>query len=89
MFSISHLFALSLNIKVHNLNVKLLSLTYHSLPLRAKVNLEAILKKGYSAFPKASVLLEPHDQIVYRNIHYLSVEMQSVYSTVPILKRLR
>ena len=34
--------------------------------------------KGYSAFPKALALLEPHHQIVFP-----SVEIQSVYSTAP------
>ena len=34
------------------------------LPLRARVDLGAMAMKGYSAFPKAPVLLEPHHQIV-------------------------
>ena len=33
-------------------------------PLRAKVDLGAMAMKGYSAFPKALTLLEPHHQIV-------------------------
>ena len=45
--------------------------------------------KGYSAFPKAPALLEPHHQIVYCHIRtlvrasYPSAEVQSVYSTAP------
>ena len=34
------------------------------LPLRARVDLGAMAMKGYFAFPKASPLLEPHQQIV-------------------------
>ena len=33
------------------------------LPLRARVDLGAMAIKGYSAFPKAPALLEPHHQI--------------------------
>ena len=36
-----------------------------TLSLRARVDLGVIAMKGYSAFPKAAVLLEPHHQIVY------------------------
>ena len=46
--------------------------------------------KGYSTFPKASGLLEPHHQIVYCHIQdtcwvgsYPSAEVLSVYSTAP------
>ena len=46
--------------------------------------------KGYSAFPKAPALLEPHHQIVYCHIQdtrrggsYPSAEEESVYSTAP------
>ena len=39
------------------------------LPLRARVDLGAMAIKGYSAFPKAPVLLEPHHQIVYCHIY--------------------
>ena len=35
------------------------------LPLQAKVDWGAMAMKGYSAFPKAPGLLEPHHQIVY------------------------
>ena len=34
------------------------------LPFRARVDQEAMEIKGYSAFPKAPALLEPHYQIV-------------------------
>ena len=34
------------------------------LPLQARVDLGAMAMKGYSAFPKALALLEPHHQIV-------------------------
>ena len=37
---------------------------YQVLPLRAKVDLGVMAIKGYSAFPKAPELLEPHHQIV-------------------------
>ena len=37
---------------------------YQVLPRRAKVDLGAMVMKGYSAFLKAPALLEPHDQIV-------------------------
>ena len=37
---------------------------YQVLPLRARVNLGTMAMKGYSAFPKAPALLEPHHQIV-------------------------
>ena len=41
---------------------------YQVLPLQARVDLGVIALKGYSAFPKAPVLLEPHHQIVYCHI---------------------
>ena len=37
---------------------------YQVLPLWARVDLGAMAIKGYSAFPKAPTLLEPHPQIV-------------------------
>ncbi len=37
-------------------------------PLRARGNLGAMAMKGYSAFPKAPALLEPHHQIVLCHI---------------------
>ena len=55
-FSISHLFALSLNVK---LVFKPYIGPYQVLPLRARVNLKAIAMKGYSALSK-SPGLEPH-----------------------------
>ena len=66
---------------------------YQVLPLRAKVDLGAMVMKGYSAFPKAPALLEPDHQIVWCHMQdtrcwdgrsYPSVEMQSVYSTAPV-----
>ena len=39
--------------------------------LWARGNLEAMAMKGYSAFLKAPVLLEPHDQFVYCHIKTL------------------
>ena len=38
------------------------------LPLLARLDLGAMAMKGYSAFPKAPALLEPHHQIVYCHI---------------------
>ena len=37
---------------------------YQVLPRRARVDLGAMAIKGYSAFPKARALLEPHHQII-------------------------
>ena len=37
---------------------------YQVLPLQARMDLGAMAIKGYSAFPKASALLEPQHQIV-------------------------
>ena len=55
------------------------------LPLQASVDLGAMAMKGYSAFPKAPALLEPHHQIVSCHIQdtrlggvYPSTEVQSV-----------
>ena len=53
-FSISHLVAQSLNVKQ----------LYQVLPLRGKVDLGVMAMKGYSAFPKAPVFVEPHHQII-------------------------
>ena len=61
------------------------------LPLWATVDLGAMAIKGYSTFPKAPALLEPHHQIIYCHIQdtrwgggsYPSAEKQSVYSTAP------
>ena len=60
------------------------------LPLRARVDLGAMAMKGYSTFPKAPTLLEPHHQIfnvISRTLvgggSYPSAEKQSVYSTAP------
>ena len=63
---------------------------YQVLSLQARVGLWVMATKGYSVFPKAPSLLEPHHQIVLCHIHsmgesYLSVEMQSVYSKAPLL----
>ena len=57
-FSASDLFALSLK-------VKQFYLTHRSvLALLVRVDLRAMGKKSYSAFPKAPALLEPQNQIV-------------------------
>ena len=53
-FSISHLFALSLDIKQF----------YQVLPLQVRVDLGAMAMKEYSTFTKAPALLEPRHQIV-------------------------
>ena len=37
---------------------------YQVLPCRARVDLGTMAIEGYSAFPKALALLEPHHQIV-------------------------
>ena len=39
-------------------------LNYQVLPLRARVDQGAMAMKGYSAFPNAPALLEPHHEIV-------------------------
>ena len=57
------------------------------LPLRVKEDLWAMAMKGYSTFPKALALLEPHHQIVSCHIQdtrweggsYPSAEEQSVF----------
>ena len=54
-FSICYLFA-------HNLNVKQMGPNL-VLPLQVRVDLGEMVMKGYSAFPKTPVLLEPHHQI--------------------------
>ena len=41
---------------------------YHVLPRWARLDLGAMVIKGYSAFPKAPASLEPHHQIVYCHI---------------------
>ena len=62
---------------------------YQMLPLRARVDLAAMLMKGYSAFPKAPALHEPDHQIVSlypRHLlagSYPSADMQLVYSRAP------
>ena len=38
--------------------------TLSDLPLQARVNLEAMAMNGYSKFPQAPALLEPHYQVV-------------------------
>ena len=45
------------------------------LPLRVRVDLGALARKGYSAFLKAPALLDPHHQMVKCHI--------KVYSSVP------
>ena len=63
---------------------------YQVLPLQDRVDLGAKAMKGYSIFPKAPALLEPHHQIVLCHIlgtywggSYLSAEMLLVYSAAP------
>ena len=89
-FSISHLFAFSLNVKQFYLTP--LIEPYQVLPLRIRVDLGVMAMKGYTAFAKVSPLLDPHYQMVYFHIQdtcceveefYPSVEKQSVYSTAP------
>ena len=41
------------------------------LPSRVRVDLGAMAIKGYSAFPKASALLEPNHQIAWCPILYV------------------
>ena len=48
----------------HLLNIQQMLGDDQVLPLRTRVDLGAIAMKGYSAFPKAPVLLEPHHQSV-------------------------
>ena len=58
------------------------------LRLRTRVDVEAMVIKGYSAFPKTRALLEPYNQIVYCHISdtscrgksHPSTEVQSVIS---------
>ena len=64
---------------------------YQVLPLWVRLDLGAMAMKGYSTFPKAPTLLEPHHQIVLDmtlNNHWggvltPSAEMQLVYSIAP------
>ena len=37
---------------------------YQGLPLRARLDLAAMAMKGYSTFPIAPALIEPHNQII-------------------------
>ena len=61
------------------------------LSLQARMDQGVIAMKGYSAFPKVPVLLEPRYQIVWSHmqdtlwggVSFPSAEMQSVYSTAP------
>ena len=62
------MFALSLNVKVHSLNVKQFYLTHKVLPLRSRVDLEVIAMKTNSTFPKDLELLELHHKIVSYHI---------------------
>ena len=66
-------------------------------PLWARVDLRAIALKGYSVFPKAPALLEPHNSdglMSYQDTcwgggaSYLSTEIQSVYSIAPLSSRI-
>ena len=66
--SMIHLFSLSLNVRIHSLNVKAEFYpyigSYQVLQLRDRVDLGTIAIKEYSAFHKAPELLELHNQIV-------------------------
>ena len=60
------------------------------LPLRDRVNTGAMTMRGYSAFPKAPALLEPHyhiSSVISRTLvwggGYPFAEKQSVYSAAP------
>ena len=68
-FNIKHLFT-------HSLNVKLLYLTHHVLPISVRADLGEMVMKGYSSFPKAPGLTIKSFSVL------LSAEMQPVYSTV-------
>ena len=61
---------------------------YQVLPLRDRVNLGAMVMKGYSVMPKSLALLQSHHQInaiswTPMGVSYSSVEKYSVYSTAP------
>ena len=62
LFSINHLFALSLNVKQFYLTPPYIG-PYQVLPFQAREVLGAMTMKGYSAFPKALALKEPHHEI--------------------------
>ena len=66
-FSISHLFALSLNVKQFYLTHRQ---DYQVLPLQARVDLRVMAIKGYSTFTQTPALLEPHHQIVQCHIQH-------------------
>ena len=75
---------------LHSVLFDLLMGPYQVLPLRARVDLVAMAMKEYSAFIKASALLEPqhHCLMPYQDTHcgegsFSSAEMQPVYSTAP------
>ena len=73
------------------ISIWLINRTLSVLPLRARVDLGAMTMNGYSTFPKAPALFEPHNQIVYCHKQdtrweqecYTSLGMHSVYSTAP------
>ena len=87
--NISHLFALSFNVKqfylTHRENPRVLAIW-------ARVDLEVMALKGCAALPKVlALLLEPHHQIIKCHIHDThwesltpSAEIQSVYSAAPV-----
>ena len=54
--------------------------SYQVLPIRATVDRRAMAMKGYSAFPKASALPEPHHQIV--KCHNRTYSTSSAYWAV-------
>ena len=56
---------------------------YQVLPLHARVDLEAMVVKGYYAFPKAPAFLEPYHKIDSLRESNPSTEKLSAYSTAP------
>ena len=53
-------FRISTQFKYQTILFNLMIWPYQVLPLRVRVDLGAMAMKGYSAFPKAPALLEPH-----------------------------
>ena len=62
--SILHKLFVCTELRCRNVLFDLLTGPCQVLPPWARVNLGAMAMKGYSAFPKAPVLLKPHHQIV-------------------------
>ena len=63
---------------------------YLALPLRVRVDIEAMPVNGYSAFPKTSVLLEPHHQIqawLQKECYYFVPQSQPDRRHPPSIRR--